>query len=183
MAPARDGKVVPPDEFNAWPEAEQQEMQAAIEELEKDLEDTCAPAAAGEGAARCGARARPRHRAVLPSPSRSTKPRPRSPTCRRSSSTSRRCAPIWSRTSPLFVSRARTARARPAAAARQPVRPLRGQRAGHPDDDAAGRRSSRNCIRRSAICSAASSTSSLQGALVTNFRLIKAGALHRANGG
>src|SRR5208282_5782273 len=40
MAPARDGKVVPPTEFNAWPEAAQKEVRDAIESLEKDLEET-----------------------------------------------------------------------------------------------------------------------------------------------
>lgn len=40
MAPARDGKVVPPEDFNAWPEAEQKATRDAIEVLEKDLEDT-----------------------------------------------------------------------------------------------------------------------------------------------
>jgi lon-related putative ATP-dependent protease len=38
LAPAQNGKVVPPDEFNAWPEAKRHEIQAAIETLEKDLE-------------------------------------------------------------------------------------------------------------------------------------------------
>jgi len=38
MAPARNGQVVPPEEFNAWPEAKRKEMQATIEVLEKDLE-------------------------------------------------------------------------------------------------------------------------------------------------
>jgi len=40
MAPARDGKVVPPAEFNAWPEPEQKVVRDAIQELEKDLEET-----------------------------------------------------------------------------------------------------------------------------------------------
>ena len=40
MAPMRDGKVVPPPEFNAWPEAEQQATREAIAGLEKDLEET-----------------------------------------------------------------------------------------------------------------------------------------------
>jgi predicted ATP-dependent protease len=40
MAPMRDGQVVPPAEFNAWPAEQQHAVQAAIEELEKDLEDT-----------------------------------------------------------------------------------------------------------------------------------------------
>ena len=38
LAPARDGKPVPPEEFRTWPEAKRKEIQAAIEELEKDLE-------------------------------------------------------------------------------------------------------------------------------------------------
>lgn len=40
MAPARDGKVVPPAEFNAWPEDDQRAVRDAIAELEKDLEET-----------------------------------------------------------------------------------------------------------------------------------------------
>jgi lon-related putative ATP-dependent protease len=40
MAPMKDGQVVPPAEFNTWPPERQQEAQAAIEELEKDLEET-----------------------------------------------------------------------------------------------------------------------------------------------
>ncbi len=40
MAPMKDGQVVPPAEFNAWPAERQQEVQTAIEELEKDLEET-----------------------------------------------------------------------------------------------------------------------------------------------
>ena len=38
LAPAKDDKVVPPDEFRTWPEAKRHEVQAAIEALEKDLE-------------------------------------------------------------------------------------------------------------------------------------------------
>ncbi len=40
MAPLRDGKIVPPADFNAWTREEQLAVQAAIESLEKDLEDT-----------------------------------------------------------------------------------------------------------------------------------------------
>ncbi|MDE2335183.1 MAG: AAA family ATPase [Rhodospirillales bacterium] len=40
MAPVHDGKVVPPDQFNAWPEAQQQATREAIGELEKELEET-----------------------------------------------------------------------------------------------------------------------------------------------
>jgi lon-related putative ATP-dependent protease len=40
MAPMKDGQVVPPAEFNGWPAEQQQAVQTAIEELEKDLEET-----------------------------------------------------------------------------------------------------------------------------------------------
>ena len=38
LAPARDGQVVPPDEFGKWPEDKRREVQNVIEALEKDLE-------------------------------------------------------------------------------------------------------------------------------------------------
>jgi predicted ATP-dependent protease len=38
LVPARNGQVVPADEFNTWPEAQRRQVQAAIELLEKDLE-------------------------------------------------------------------------------------------------------------------------------------------------
>ena len=38
LAPAKDDKVVPPDEFRTWPEAKRNEVQSAIEGLEKDFE-------------------------------------------------------------------------------------------------------------------------------------------------
>ena len=40
MAPMKDGQVVPPAEFNSWSTERQREAQTAIEELEKDLEQT-----------------------------------------------------------------------------------------------------------------------------------------------
>lgn len=40
MAPTRDGKVVEPAAFNAWPEDERKTTREAIEALEKDLEET-----------------------------------------------------------------------------------------------------------------------------------------------
>jgi lon-related putative ATP-dependent protease len=39
LAPAaRDGKPLPPEEFRAWPEAKRKDVQATIDELEKELE-------------------------------------------------------------------------------------------------------------------------------------------------
>ncbi|MGA3001725.1 MAG: ATP-binding protein [Acetobacteraceae bacterium] len=40
MAPIRDGKIVPPEDFNAWSREQQLAAQQSIEALEKDLEDT-----------------------------------------------------------------------------------------------------------------------------------------------
>jgi lon-related putative ATP-dependent protease len=38
LAPIQDGKVVPPDEFGAWPEQKRKEIQETIQGLEKELE-------------------------------------------------------------------------------------------------------------------------------------------------
>ncbi len=38
LAPAKDGEVVPPDEFGKWPEDKRQAVRATVEALEKDLE-------------------------------------------------------------------------------------------------------------------------------------------------
>jgi lon-related putative ATP-dependent protease len=38
LAPTKDGQVVPPEEFHKWPEVKRREVQAVIESLEKDLE-------------------------------------------------------------------------------------------------------------------------------------------------
>jgi predicted ATP-dependent protease len=40
LAPMKDGKIVPPAEFNDWPREDQLTVQQAIESLEKDLEET-----------------------------------------------------------------------------------------------------------------------------------------------
>ncbi len=40
VAPAKDGKVVPPEEFSTWPEAQQKEARGHIERIEKELEQT-----------------------------------------------------------------------------------------------------------------------------------------------
>jgi len=40
VAPLKDGKVVPPEEFNAWPAERQQQVRGVVEEIEKALEST-----------------------------------------------------------------------------------------------------------------------------------------------
>ncbi len=38
IAPARNGQIVPPDQFNTWPEEQRKKVQAEIRELEQELE-------------------------------------------------------------------------------------------------------------------------------------------------
>jgi lon-related putative ATP-dependent protease len=38
LAPTRNGEVIPPAEFNSWPEEKRREVQTTIEELERELE-------------------------------------------------------------------------------------------------------------------------------------------------
>ena len=40
IAPVRDGKLVEPDEFNAWPEADQKAAQDTIAALQNELEQS-----------------------------------------------------------------------------------------------------------------------------------------------
>jgi lon-related putative ATP-dependent protease len=38
LAPSKNGQVIPPEEFNTWPESKREEIRVIIEALEKDLE-------------------------------------------------------------------------------------------------------------------------------------------------
>ncbi|MGH7057006.1 MAG: Lon protease family protein, partial [Acetobacteraceae bacterium] len=40
VAPAHEGKVVPPEEFNTWPEERRKQAETAIKEVERELEQT-----------------------------------------------------------------------------------------------------------------------------------------------
>ncbi len=40
VAPLKDGKVVPPEEFSAWPDERQQQVRGVVEQIEKELEST-----------------------------------------------------------------------------------------------------------------------------------------------
>ncbi|PWS35948.1 ATP-dependent protease [Falsiroseomonas bella] len=40
VAPLKDGKVVPPEDFNAWPAERQQAVRGVVEQIEKELETT-----------------------------------------------------------------------------------------------------------------------------------------------
>jgi predicted ATP-dependent protease len=38
LGPLRDGKIVPPEDFNSWPESQRREVQETIQDLERELE-------------------------------------------------------------------------------------------------------------------------------------------------
>ena len=185
MAPMQDGQVVPPAEFNAWPESEQQEVQAAIEELEKELEETLRALPRLEKEQRDAVRdARSRDRALRDRPADRGVPRRSSPTCRRCSSTSRRSARTCWRMS-RCSSHPQAAGEEAAQAARvgslfdrYEVNVLVTQADGNPAP-----RWSRKLHPTLGNLVGRIEYIAVQGALVTNFRLIKAGRLHRANGG
>ena len=183
MAPLKNGKIVPPEEFNAWTREEQLAVQAAIESLEKDLEDTLRGMPRLEKEQRDAVlrwNAKPRaSRWNI----RSRRSRPRSPICRTcwriSTPSSKTC---W-KTCNCSPPRRRPRRTQGAHAARGAlerfeVNVMVTQSEHGPDSPVIEELNPTlaNLVGRIEYLQ-------LQGALVTNFRLIKAGALHRANGG
>ena len=183
MAPMKDGQVVPPAEFNAWPAERQQEVQTAIEELEKDLEDDAARRCRGwsaNSATRCARWiARP---PASPSRSRSRSARRSSPTCRRWCSTSMRSRPTSWRTSHCSSRRRRQARRAPRGSAACSIA-TRSTCWSRTADGEAGAPVIEEVHPTLSNLVGRIEHLAVQGALVTNFRLIKPGSLHRANGG
>ena len=184
IAPVRDGKVVPPAEFNAWPEAAQQATRAAIQELEKDLEETLRALPRGEKAQRDAIRALDRETAqfTISQPLEELKAR-FADVPKAALHIDAMRADLLENVQFLLAAAAATDEA-PAA-----------MRMGGPFD----RYAVNVLVTQSDHGSGAPVIEELhptlgdlvgrveylqmQGALVTNFRLIKPGALHRANGG
>ena len=185
MAPTRDGKVVPPADFNAWPEAEQQATRAAIEELEKDLEQTLRTIPRLEKEQRDAVRALDRETArfALAQPFEEAKA-PFTALPAVMAQFDAMLADILDNVG-LFI----------AAEAAEPAALAAAGRLGGPFD-----RYEVNVLVTQADHGAGAPVIEelhptlgnlvgrieylqMQGALVTNFRLIKPGALHRANGG
>ena len=161
MAPMKDGEVVPPAEFNAWPAERQHEVQAAIEELEKDLEETLRVLPRLEREQRDAVRALDRETArfAIAQPIEECKAQ-FADLPKVGGSTWRRSRPISWRTSHCSSLRRRRVRRRQAGAAWRAVRPLQGQRIRHASRwraRCAGGRGSASDAR--AIWSAASSIS------------------------
>jgi len=189
MAPMRDGKVVPPQEFNAWPEAEQQAVRAATEELEKELEETLRAVPRVEKEQRDAVRALDREVATyaMAQPfAELGEPFADLPQVQDHIEAMR--SDILENV-PLFAS------PEIAAQAGAPIRAAAAQRLGGPFE----RYDVNVLVTQAGTTDGAPVVEELhptlgnligrieyqqmQGALVTNFRLIRAGALHRANGG
>ena len=183
MAPARNGKVVPPAEFNDWPESDRDAARAAIEDLEKELEETLRGLPRHEKEQRDAVRALDRDTAqfaIAQAFEELKKPFADLPQALDHIEATR--ADILENL-PLFL--------QAAAAAAEGA--LAGMRVGGPFD-----RYEVNVLVTQNDHSAPVVEElhptlgdllgrveylQMQGALVTNFRLIKAGALHHANGG
>ena len=175
MAPMRDGKVVPPQEFNAWPEAEQRTTREAIEELEKELEETLRALPRQEKEQRDALRALDRETAefVVAQPFEQVKAAFADlPEMVRHVEAMR--ADLLENVQAFIAPEA----AERGLYERYEVNVLvsQGDHGGHAPVIEELHPTLANLVGRIEYLQ-------IQGALVTNFRLIKPGALHRANGG
>ncbi len=185
MAPMRDGKVVPPAEFNAWAEAEQRATRDAIEELEKELEQTLRSIPRMEKEQRDAVRALDRETAefAVAQPFDQVKAQFSDLPAVLQHIEAMRADLLENL--PVFIS-AEAAAQGPLQAAMRLAGPYDRYEVNvlvTQADHAAGapvieepHPTLGNLVGRIEYLQ-------VQGALVTNFRLIKAGALHRANGG
>ena len=183
LAPIKDGKVVPPAEFNDWPREQQLAVQQAVESLEKDLEDTL------RGMPRLEKEQRDAVQALERETARSAMEHPIAPVRAAFADLPVVAAHLDEFTKDLlenvhlFAAR-QEASADPTAAMR-----LEGALERF-EVNVMVAQENRGCAP---VIEELNPTLAnlvgrieylqLQGALVTNFRLIKAGALHRANGG
>ncbi len=189
MAPMREGKVVPPQEFNAWPEEQQQAVRTATAELEKELEQTLREVPRVEKEQRDAVRALDREVATfaLAQPfAELGEPFAELPRVHDFIEAMR--GDILENV-PLFAS------PEIAAQAGAPLRAAPAQRLDGPFErydvnvlvTQAGTEDGAPVIEELhptlGNLVGRIEYQQLQGALVTNFRLIRAGALHRANGG
>jgi lon-related putative ATP-dependent protease len=182
LAPLKDGKIVPAADFNAWPREDQLAVQQAIESLEKDLEDAL------RGISRLEKEQRDAVLALERETARFAMEHPVAPVKAAFADLPGVMAHIDEITKDLLENA-------PLFAARQDANPAVAARF----DSALERFEVNVMVTRSGPSSDPPVIEELnptlgnlvgrieylqlQGALVTNFKLIKAGALHRANGG
>jgi len=185
MAPMRDGKVVPPAEFNAWSEAGQRATRDAIEELEKELEQTLRSIPRMEKEQRDAVRALDRETAefAVAQPFEQVKAQFGDLPAVLQHIEAMRADLLENL--PFFIS-AEAAAQGPQQAAMRLVGPYDRYEVNvlvTQADHAAGAPVVEEPHPTLANLVGRIEYLQVQGALVTNFRLIKAGALHRANGG
>src|SRR5580658_5139810 len=184
MAPVKDGKVVPPADFNSWPPEEQRAAQQAIESLEPELEEVL------RGISRLEKEQRDAVLALERETAQYALEHPLEPIKTLFADLPEMLTHVEAFISDLvenihlFAARQEVA-ADPALAARLDgmmerfevnVMVTQGGHQSEPPVIEELNPTLANLVGRVEYLQ-------LQGALVTNFRLIKAGALHRANGG
>ena len=184
LAPTQDGKVVPPEEFSTWPEARRSEVQATMQELEKELEHVVRQLPKLEKERRDAVRQLNRETAKLAVDQLIQEAKSGFADLPRIAEHFEAVRTDLIDNIAIFMGKAEEEDGEAAARGRSICSTATTSTCWSPRRSGTrARRSSRSCIRASATWSAASTTSSVHGALVTNFRFIKAGAMHRANGG
>ena len=184
LAPARNGQPVPPDEFRTWPEPKRKEIQSIIEEIEKSLEHVVHQLPQWEKERRDEVRKLNRETAKFAIGQFIDTAKAHFADIPKILAHLEAIRQTSSKTSPFSWPRAMVTKARP----------MEGQLEGPFDRYAvnvlvsqAGREPGVPIVEELhptwAICSGSIEFVSQHGALITNFRLIKAGAIHRANGG
>lgn len=185
LAPMRDGKVVTPAEFNAWSEAEQRATRDAIQELEKELEQTLRSIPRLEKEQRDAVRALDRETAefAVAQPFEQVKTQFRD------------LPPVLQHIDAMRIDLLENVRFFTSTEAAEEGAMQAAMRLAGPFDryevnvlvtqaaDTAGAPVVEELHPTLANLMGRIEYLQIQGALVTNFRLIKAGALHRANGG
>lgn len=184
LAPMRDGQVIPPDEFSKWPEEKRNEVQSTIENLEKELERIIRQLPQWERERRDGLRELNRDTAKYAVDQLIEEAKAAFSDIPRVARHIEMMRSDLVDNVSLFIMKAEDgevdiADSRPGSVFdRYEVNVIIGQSAGKPGAPIIEELhpALANLIGRIEYVS-------IRGALVTNFRLIKGGALHRANGG
>jgi lon-related putative ATP-dependent protease len=183
MAPARDGKVVPPAEFNAWPEAEQRAVRDAIQELEKDLEETLRAIPRQEKEQREAVRALDRETAQFATAAPFDEAKARFADLPKVLQHIDAMRADLLENVQLFVAAMAEAQEHPTMNAGSPFDRYEVNVLVTQADHGSGAPVIEELHPTLGELLGRVEYLQMQGALVTNFRLIKAGSLHRANGG
>lgn len=183
MAPARDGKVVPPADFNTWPEAEQVAVRDAIKGLEKDLDETLRAISRQEKEQREAVRNLDREMARFATAAPFDEAKAQFSGLPKVLQHIDAMRADLLENIQLFVAAMAEAQERPAAGAGSPMDRYEVNVLVTQADHDAGAPVIEELHPTLGELVGRVEYLQMQGALVTNFRLIKGGSLHRANGG